>query len=633
MTKDEVAALLVDSIQKASNATSTYTARYDSTSGDLEIIAQRNGYDGPLYASIYESKPSTTTAEYDNANKWTSQKLSISVSSTPGTMETGPTLTISVPQQMTPPFSFKIGSDDYLYYDSTNTPLTSTDYPNTSFSTYPDYKIDTSKIGDVRSDLLKRIAERANRMSNVDSVTINGNTVVVKGNVNSTLSLSASGTTITVTPYKTVSTGTQSKYVLTNNGGHYDFSQEVSSVFDLGGNISALAGKGFSFDGRRLEFTNGSGVGLDSSYADVDISACKTAVDVAKAVEAKLGNTYTVTADANGKMTISRKWTSSSYLSVTDGTEGIVKGGAVQFSGGQNVGHSQKVLDFSSINEDNLDTLMGKGFRINCATCAGEYINVFFCWKNDGTMPKSFQRLDETTGEMRTIHNIPVELSKVTSGNKIVEDIVKQVKPSLNHYTDVAVGDPPTTLVAMEKRFGDVKDPAGKLYLGQIQTGLETNFTYKVSLKEIPIIEDGPEVVLPKGDIKIYVGSEMDGQYIPIRLPYVDLQHLQLNPPEIVDLNDEDQDPAYWLERVDHANIAISEARGTIGADYNRLEHAYKELGVANEELTDAESRIRDADMAELMMENVKLQILSQAQQGMLAQANSYPEQVLQLLQ
>lgn len=631
MTKDQVAALLVNSIQGASNSTSTYTAVYN-TSGHLEITAQRNGYDGPLNASIYELKPSTTTTEYDNAHKWTSQKLNISVSSTPGTMETGPTLTISVPQQMTPPFSFKIGAYDYLYYDSTKTPLTSPDYPSTSFSPHPDYKIDTSKIGDVRSDLLKRIAERANGMSNVDSVTINGNTVVVKGNVNSTLSLSASGTTITVTPYKTVSTGTQSKYVLTN-GSSYTFSQEVSSVFDLGSNISALAGKGFSFDGTRLEFTNGSGAGLDSSYADVDISACQTAAQVAQAVAAKLGNTYTVTADASGKMTISRKWTSSNYLSVTDGTEGIVKGGAVQFSGGQNVGHSQKVLDFSSINEDNLDTLLGKGFRINCATCAGEYINVFFCWENDGTMPKSFQRLDKTTGEMRTIHNIPVELSKVTSGNKIVEDIVKQVRPSLNHYTDVAVGNPPTTLVAMEKRFGDVKDPAGKLYLGQIQTGLETNFTYKVSLKEVPVIEGGPAVVLPKGDIKIYVGSEMDGQYIPIRLPYVDLPHLQLNPPEVVNLNAEDQDAADWLERVDHANIAISEARGTIGADYNRLEHAYRELGVADEELTDAESRIRDADMAELMMENVKMQILSQSQQGMMAQANSYPEQVLQLLQ
>ena len=51
-----------------------------------------------------------------------------------------------------------------------------------------------------------------------------------------------------------------------------------------------------------------------------------------------------------------------------------------------------------------------------------------------------------------------------------------------------------------------------------------------------------------------------------------------------------------------------------------------------HEELTDSESRIRDADVAQLMMENVKLQILSQSQQTMMAQANTLPQQVLQLL-
>ncbi len=87
------------------------------------------------------------------------------------------------------------------------------------------------------------------------------------------------------------------------------------------------------------------------------------------------------------------------------------------------------------------------------------------------------------------------------------------------------------------------------------------------------------------------------------------------------------------MGRVDKANIAIADARGTIGADYNRLEHASQDIGQANIQLTEAESRIRDADMAELMMENVKLQILSQAQQSMMAQANQVPQGVLQLLQ
>ena len=477
-------------------------------------------------------------------------------------------------------------------------------------------------------------------MSDVDNVSISGNTITIKGNVNSSINLSLQGITTTVTPYKSTSTSVPSEYVL-SDGKSCDFSQEASAVFDLGSSIGGLAGKGFSFNNRRIEFTNG-GPGVSSIYEDVDISACQNAADVAKAVGDKLGSSYTVTVDASNKLRISMMRESYSYVSVTDGTEGIMSGASVEFSGGKNVGHSQKTLDFSSINANNLDTLLGKGFRINCATCAGEYINVFFCWKNDGSIPASFQRLDKDTGEMRTIHNIPVELSKVTSGDKIVESIVAQVKPSLNHYTDVAVGDPPTTLIAMEKRFGDVRDQNGKLYLGQVQTGLETNFTYSVSVKKVldnpkeeepePDMEIWPSVVLEKRDLKIYVGSEMDGQYIPVHLPYIDLERLNLCPPEQVDLNKEKQDAALWLERVDHANIAISEARGTIGADYNRLEHAFQELAVEHEELTDSESRIRDADVAQLMMENVKLQILSQSQQTMMAQANTLPQPVLQLL-
>ena len=638
MTRDQVGAKLVDAVN-AIKASVIYHAVYNNSTGNLEVTVKKDGFDGPLRAYMREERSSgSSQTEYDDKSKWSSSALKFSVQSTSGTMETGPTMTITIPSQ-SPPFSFRLNGYDYLYYDSTRNPLTSPGYPNTAYSPLPDYKIDTSAIGNVHSDLLNRIADYAERMSNVDNVSISGNTVTIRGNVNSSINLSLQGITTTVTPYKSTPTSAPSKYVL-SDGKLCDFSQEASAVFDLGSSIGGLAGKGFSFDGRRIEFTNGPGV--SGIYEDVDISACQNAADVAKAVGDKLGSSYAVTVDASNKLTISTTRKSYSYVSVTDGTEGIMSGASVEFSGGKNVGHSQKALDFSSINANNLDTLLGKGFRINCATCAGEYINVFFCWKNDGSIPASFQRLDKDTGEMRTIHNIPVELSKVTSGDKIVESIVAQVKPSLNHYTDVAVGDPPTTLIAMEKRFGDVRDQNGKLYLGQVQTGLETNFTYSVSVKKAldnpkeeepePDMEIWPSVVLEKRDLKIYVGSEMDGQYIPVHLPYIDLERLNLCPPEQVDLNKEKQDAALWLERVDHANIAISEARGTIGADYNRLEHAFRELAVEHEELTDSESRIRDADVAQLMMENVKLQILSQSQQTMMAQANTLPQQVLQLL-
>ncbi|WP_433744778.1 flagellin [Falsibacillus pallidus] len=76
----------------------------------------------------------------------------------------------------------------------------------------------------------------------------------------------------------------------------------------------------------------------------------------------------------------------------------------------------------------------------------------------------------------------------------------------------------------------------------------------------------------------------------------------------------------------------VSSERSKLGAFQNRLEHTINNLGTSSENLTAAESRIRDVDMAKEMMEQTKNSILSQAAQAMLAQANQQPQGVLQLL-
>jgi flagellin len=76
----------------------------------------------------------------------------------------------------------------------------------------------------------------------------------------------------------------------------------------------------------------------------------------------------------------------------------------------------------------------------------------------------------------------------------------------------------------------------------------------------------------------------------------------------------------------------VSSQRAKLGAAQNRLEHTIANLGTAAENLTAAESRIRDVDMAKEIMEFTKTSILTQAAQAMLAQANQQPQGVLQLL-
>lgn len=77
----------------------------------------------------------------------------------------------------------------------------------------------------------------------------------------------------------------------------------------------------------------------------------------------------------------------------------------------------------------------------------------------------------------------------------------------------------------------------------------------------------------------------------------------------------------------------VSTQRGSLGAIQNRLEHTINNLGATAENMTAAESRIRDVDMADEMMAYTKNNILVQAAQSMLAQANQQPQGVLQLLQ
>ncbi|SDZ32873.1 flagellin [Proteiniborus ethanoligenes] len=86
------------------------------------------------------------------------------------------------------------------------------------------------------------------------------------------------------------------------------------------------------------------------------------------------------------------------------------------------------------------------------------------------------------------------------------------------------------------------------------------------------------------------------------------------------------------LGKVDEAIKTVSSVRSKLGANQNRLEYTIKNLDNAAENLQAAESRIRDTDMAKEMVEFTKQNILQQAAQAMLAQANASPQGVLQLL-
>jgi flagellin len=86
------------------------------------------------------------------------------------------------------------------------------------------------------------------------------------------------------------------------------------------------------------------------------------------------------------------------------------------------------------------------------------------------------------------------------------------------------------------------------------------------------------------------------------------------------------------INKIDDAIKTVSTQRAKLGAVQNRLEHTVNSLNTANENMTASESQIRDTDMASEMIKYTKSNILQQASQSMLAQANQQPQGVLQLL-
>ena len=103
---------------------------------------------------------------------------------------------------------------------------------------------------------------------------------------------------------------------------------------------------------------------------------------------------------------------------------------------------------------------------------------------------------------------------------------------------------------------------------------------------------------------------------------------------DLTDMKIRDQDSAAKaLDKIKSAINYVSDVRGTLGATQNRLDHTINNLSVMQENIQDAESTIRDTDVADEMMDYTKNNILIQSAQAMLAQANQVPQGVLQLLQ
>lgn len=185
----------------------------------------------------------------------------------------------------------------------------------------------------------------------------------------------------------------------------------------------------------------------------------------------------------------------------------------------------------------------------------------------------------------------------------------------------------------------------------------KSGLDYSIALTDEQAAPDGDKVFYAQtkeAEIEVTMGAGAEGKGVgadkalgageglvfQIGANGVEDQRLQLNISDmsasalgVQDLDVSKRDAANdGINKIDDAIKIVSTQRAKLGAVQNRLEHTVNSLSTAEENLQSAESQIRDTDMASEMIKYTKSNILQQASQSMLAQANQQPQGVLQLL-
>ena len=163
--------------------------------------------------------------------------------------------------------------------------------------------------------------------------------------------------------------------------------------------------------------------------------------------------------------------------------------------------------------------------------------------------------------------------------------------------------------------------------LGALVTGMKAGESITISVKSL--VEQSNDV---SKALSMQIGAN-SGQNMLIGINSMKAKDLGVrdNAGIAIDVSSSSKATAA-ITQINNAIEKVSEERSKLGAYQNRLEHTIKNLDTSSENLQASESRIRDVDMAKEMMNFTKNNILQQAAQAMLAQANQAPQGVLQLL-
>lgn len=251
-------------------------------------------------------------------------------------------------------------------------------------------------------------------------------------------------------------------------------------------------------------------------------------------------------------------------------------------------------IDF---NNKDVEKLLGKGMNID-----GE--DVFF--------------YDSSKGQKYEGTGIGIDLNGVTTAAGVVTQVVSEVGTKIDGVTVANLGNGVLQITNTTGEEIQVKDGAVAPMNVTLQVGANEDQTMEVEMKDMRAEALG--LAGKAGDAGFTaentVTNTTGGKYEQAAVSVSSIQDAEK---AITIFND--------------AIEKVSEQRGKFGAFQNRLEHTSNNLATSEENLTASMSRIQDADMAKEMTLYTQQNIISQAANSMLAQANQRPQQVLQLLQ
>lgn len=232
---------------------------------------------------------------------------------------------------------------------------------------------------------------------------------------------------------------------------------------------------------------------------------------------------------------------------------------------------------------------------------------------------------DITPGELK------IKTTAATNGQTVTPEKIEIVGAANNKYKITADGLQTNGKISKDSTI-TITDSNGK----SIKFTVKDEINAVGNETKIGVIEKTTENISGK-EISLQVGANTsDSQTLKVKIENVSTKSLGLEGDTITKMAKEGKkgtDAANtMIKSLDKALERVNTSRANLGAMQNRLETTASNLTTSNENLTAAESRIRDVDVAEEMMNLSKLNLINQAAQAMMSQAKSQPEGVMQLL-